>query len=66
MEWKPNTRGTNNKVALIQISTAHTCLLIHVCKMNSIPTHLQDLLESPFVLKLGVGVSGDRRKLHKD
>ena len=64
VEWKPNKKDQiNNKVALIQISTISSVLLIQTNKLKTIPQPLFDLIVSKDILKVGVGILDDLTKL---
>ncbi|KAL4857168.1 Werner Syndrome-like exonuclease [Chlorella vulgaris] len=43
----------------------HCCLLLHICHSGLTP-HLQQLLCSKDILKVGVGILGDAQKLYRD
>ena len=67
MEWRPNfIRGKGeNKTALIQLSSATSCLLIQICA-TGISSALRQLLENESLKKSGVGINGDVAKLKRD
>ena len=50
--------GSAHKVALVQIATYEHAWLFRCCKIG-IPNALQELLEDPQILKVGVGVRSD-------
>ena len=51
-------------IALLQIATTSECLLIRVCCLeNSFPKSLKDALENRHILKLGVGIEEDCKRL---
>ncbi|KAJ3556478.1 hypothetical protein NM688_g2010 [Phlebia brevispora] len=67
LEWKPNRwRGSNNPVALVQLASHDTILLIQVTAMRSFPSKLKTLLADPAYLKAGVGIQNDCKKLWED
>ncbi|KAJ7102264.1 ribonuclease H-like domain-containing protein [Mycena belliarum] len=68
IEWKPNfVKGqVENPVALLQLANIDTILLLHLCHMSSFPKNLQTLLEDPNIVKAGVGIQGDAKKIYKD
>ncbi|TFK41333.1 ribonuclease H-like domain-containing protein [Crucibulum laeve] len=71
LEWKPTfLKGApENPVALVQIATYDTILLIQVSAMqdfSELPSKLQDLLESSEIVKAGVAIQNDTKKLFKD
>ncbi|KAJ7462727.1 ribonuclease H-like domain-containing protein [Mycena galericulata] len=68
IEWKPNFRKgeAENPVALLQLANAESILLLHLCHMSHFPPKLQAFLEDPSIVKAGVGIQGDAKKIHKD
>ncbi|KAJ7139782.1 ribonuclease H-like domain-containing protein [Mycena epipterygia] len=68
IEWRPTFQKgqPENPVALVQLATVDTILLLHLCHMKHFPKKLQTLLEDPSVVKAGVGIQGDARKIFKD
>ncbi|KAJ7071520.1 ribonuclease H-like domain-containing protein [Mycena amicta] len=68
IEWRPTyVKGQpENPVALLQLANADTILLLHLCHMKSIPTNLRTFLEDPDIVKAGVGIQGDVKKLYRD
>ncbi|CDO72744.1 hypothetical protein BN946_scf184990.g27 [Trametes cinnabarina] len=67
-EWKPNfIKGrAENPVALVQLASEHLILLIHVSYMPTFPEKLRELLADETVLKAGVGIQKDCKKLYHD
>eukprot|EP00808_Paulinella_micropora_P005577 g63230.t1 len=65
MEWKPTyQRGfQSNPVALVQVCNESLALLMRVRSFKSLPPALVELLQHPQLLKAGVGVHEDVRKL---
>eukprot|EP00808_Paulinella_micropora_P024099 g20687.t1 len=65
MEWKPTyQRGfQSNPVALVQVWNESLALLLRVRCFKSLPPALVELLQHPQLLKAGVGVHEDVRKL---
>lgn len=59
-EWKPHGE---QKVAVVQLSTAQHAFVIQLFHMPSVPPTLKRLLEDPTVLKVGVGCTQDASKL---
>jgi 3'-5' exonuclease len=49
LEWRPDYRpGSNNRVALMQLASGSTCVLIRCCLLNySFPAALQHLFSDP-------------------
>ncbi len=62
-ETKPSFKpGENNPVALLQLATADTVFLFQILQLEDV-TSLFDLLANPNILKVGVAVRDDIRKL---
>lgn len=58
-ETKPSfTRGKNNKVALIQISTFTDCFLFRINK-TGMPLKLKDFLQNEAIKKIGLSLNND-------
>lgn len=58
-ETKPSfTRGKNNKVALIQISTFTDCFLFRINK-TGMPLKLKEFLQNEAIKKIGVSLNND-------
>jgi hypothetical protein len=55
-----------NRIALLQLSTGSACALIRLLGCRQLPRWLAQLLSSPAVIKLGVGIAEDARRLAKD
>ncbi|KAJ7129986.1 ribonuclease H-like domain-containing protein, partial [Mycena crocata] len=68
IEWKPTFRKgqAENPVALLQLANVDTVLLLHLCHMKRFPKNLQTFLEDPTIIKAGVGIQGDAKKVYKD
>ncbi|CAI7922156.1 unnamed protein product [Closterium sp. NIES-54] len=66
-EWKPTWgKGPENPCALLQLcANADVCYLFHL-KFTGVPETLRALLKDASVVKTGVGVTEDGRKLRKD
>ncbi|XP_067657121.1 exonuclease 3'-5' domain-containing protein 2-like [Haliotis asinina] len=68
-EWvSDHTTGHRSQVALLQMATTSgLCLLVRLCHMGGmIPQTLKDVLADPSILKVGVAVKDDGKKLAKD
>lgn len=64
-ETRPSfKRGTNHKVALLQISTENKCFLFRVNK-SGLTLPVIDLLESKKTLKVGLSLKDDFMALHQ-
>jgi ribonuclease D len=68
IEWKPNFQKgrPENPVALVQLSNASQVVLIQLSAMRQFPVNLKEVLANPAIVKAGVGIEGDMRKLCKD
>ncbi|KAJ3797831.1 ribonuclease H-like domain-containing protein, partial [Lentinula aff. detonsa] len=68
LEWKPNFRpGTpENPIAVIQIAYQTASYVIHVREMRHLPDGLVEILENPRIVKVGVGIQNDAKKLYRD
>ena len=64
-EWVNKKGHTNTPVALLQIATPLSdCFLIRLCKMNGhLPQTVRDILEDKNILKFGVGIKEDAKRL---
>jgi 3'-5' exonuclease len=69
-EWRPAyVKGCSYKVSLVQLSTATSVLLIQLSEgseARGILTPLRDLMISPEVRLVGVGITHDVKKLDAD
>ena len=64
IEWKPNfSKGGTNKASLLQLATSDSVLLVQLLQLQRIPASLRDLLSSQTILKVGVAVFDDLKKL---
>ncbi|KAF7306628.1 3'-5' exonuclease domain-containing protein [Mycena indigotica] len=68
IEWRPTyVKGqAENPVALLQLANTDTILLLHLHHIRAIPPSLRAFLENPEIVKAGVGIQGDAKKLYKD
>lgn len=58
-ETKPSfKKGVIHQVALVQISTWDTCYLFRLCRLKSTYA-VQQILESPDILKIGLSLKDD-------
>ncbi|KAG9076383.1 hypothetical protein FS749_011840, partial [Ceratobasidium sp. UAMH 11750] len=63
MEWTvPVTKG-KTRTGLVQISDETSILLIQISSMKYIPSKLKALITSPTILKVGVNIGNDMRRL---
>ncbi|XP_063688761.1 bifunctional 3'-5' exonuclease/ATP-dependent helicase WRN-like [Bolinopsis microptera] len=62
-EW-----NDKSKIALIQVATVDDVFLFRITKFadKQIPTTLRDILENPDIIKVGVGIENDAKKLRDD
>ena len=78
-EWRPRFLKAGgaaaSKVAVLQLASSHACLIIQLLRVteshrehpnSAIPQELIDILSCPNVLKVGVGILDDCRKLLAD
>lgn len=74
IEWKvtfthaqTGLTSSDGLTALVQLCvSSKRCYLFHVRSMKMFPCKLKEILESPDILKLGVGTRGDSSKLDRD
>ncbi|EPQ60975.1 ribonuclease H-like protein, partial [Gloeophyllum trabeum ATCC 11539] len=68
LEWKPTyvTGEPENKVAVVQLANADRILLLQISAMSKFPDKLRDLLGNPDIVKAGVGIQYDCKKLYQD
>ncbi|KAJ3893704.1 ribonuclease H-like domain-containing protein, partial [Lentinula edodes] len=68
LEWKPNYRPgeAENPIAVIQIAFQTASYVVHVRWMRNLPDGLAEILENPRIVKVGVGIQNDAKKLFKD
>lgn len=66
-EWKPyfNQDGYN-KISLLQLSNNKICLLIRLHLIDTIPACLVNILINPQIVKVGLNIAFDAKKLYKD
>eukprot|EP00602_Paraphysomonas_sp_CaronLab_P009635 CAMPEP_0185022238 /NCGR_PEP_ID=MMETSP1103-20130426/4958_1 /TAXON_ID=36769 /ORGANISM="Paraphysomonas bandaiensis, Strain Caron Lab Isolate" /LENGTH=336 /DNA_ID=CAMNT_0027554221 /DNA_START=215 /DNA_END=1225 /DNA_ORIENTATION=- len=67
IEWRPSFRkNIINKVALVQLSTDSSVLLVQTRRFGHFPTALKHALGREGVVKVGVGILDDLMKLNSD
>ncbi|KAJ3855849.1 ribonuclease H-like domain-containing protein, partial [Lentinula lateritia] len=68
LEWKPNFRPgeAENPIAVIQIAFQTASYVVHVRWMRNLPDGLAEILENPRIVKVGVGIQNDAKKLFRD
>ncbi|XDV53709.1 hypothetical protein PO909_022144 [Leuciscus waleckii] len=68
LEWPPSfTKGKTKKVAVVQLcASEEQCFLFHISSMSGFPPGLKLLLEDESIMKVGVGIEGDKWKLLSD
>ncbi|XP_065127721.2 bifunctional 3'-5' exonuclease/ATP-dependent helicase WRN isoform X1 [Paramisgurnus dabryanus] len=68
LEWPPTfTKGKSKKVALVQLcASEEKCYLFHISSMSGFPPGLKMFLEDESIVKVGVGIEGDKWKLLSD
>jgi hypothetical protein len=66
-EWRPSyKKGTEHKVALLQICGENECLIVQMLYLDVIPRGLVNFLKDPEIKFPGVGIKGDAVKLKRD
>lgn len=68
VEWKPTfVKGQpQSPIALLQLAKEDQILLIQLSAMNEFPERLREILEDPHIIKAGVGIMEDAKKLWRD
>ncbi|CAE6516604.1 unnamed protein product [Rhizoctonia solani] len=68
IEWKPSfVKGMPEApIALLQLARPDQIFLIQLTAMKRFPSRLRDILENYEIVKAGVGIAGDAKKLWKD
>ncbi|XP_056591921.1 bifunctional 3'-5' exonuclease/ATP-dependent helicase WRN isoform X2 [Triplophysa dalaica] len=68
VEWPPSyTKGKSKKVAVVQLcASEEKCYLFHISSMSGFPPGLKAFLEDESIVKVGVGIQGDKWKLLSD
>ena len=67
VEWRPPFKaGAHNKVALVQLATTSSVMLVQLNRFPDFPEALADIIKSDRVVKVGVGVLEDLKLLKKD
>ncbi|KAF8581808.1 ribonuclease H-like protein [Ramaria rubella] len=68
LEWRVIFRkgATERKTAVLQLSDEHTILIIQLSAMKGVPPKVKTILEAKEVIKMGVNILNDGRKLHRD
>ena len=67
-EWKPYAcdRNNYNRVSLLQLCDNNVCLLIRLHLLDYIPLNLMSILNNPQIIKVGINISCDGKKLLND
>ncbi|KIK95633.1 hypothetical protein PAXRUDRAFT_11337 [Paxillus rubicundulus Ve08.2h10] len=68
LEWRPNFyKGMReNPVAVVQLASSDTVILLQISAMSEFPAKLKELLSSSSWLKAGVSIQKDCEKLYND
>jgi len=67
VEWRPAFRvGERNKVALVQLATSSSVILVQLNRFQSFPKTLAQMISHDLVHKVGVGVLEDLKLLKRD
>lgn len=65
-EWKPNTAGSTNKLATLQLCVGSKCLILQLLHFDHIPNSLKNFLADLNITFVGVGIQEDVRKFKND
>ena len=68
IEWPINTwRYQRNPTSLVQLCDSERIVLIHIAKMGGVcPRKLRDIMENQEIVKCGVAIRHDCRRLYKE
>ncbi|KIM67056.1 hypothetical protein SCLCIDRAFT_1210529 [Scleroderma citrinum Foug A] len=68
LEWRPNFfKGqAENRVAVVQLASADTVLLLQISRMREFPSKLKEVLYGHEWIKTGVAIQNDCKKLYRD
>ncbi|KAG8990987.1 hypothetical protein FRB90_001503 [Tulasnella sp. 427] len=68
MEWTVIFRRgvIPRKTALIQVADKTKIMLFHISRMSEFPRSLKRIIEDPTIVKTGVNITGDAKKLYGD
>ncbi|KAL5635938.1 hypothetical protein ACGC1H_004664 [Rhizoctonia solani] len=68
IEWKPCfvSGMPESPIALLQLARPDQILLIQLTAMKDFPSRLRTVLENCTIVKAGVGIAGDAKKLWRD
>ncbi|KAG8691059.1 hypothetical protein FRC09_011743, partial [Ceratobasidium sp. 395] len=68
LEWKPTfVKGyPESPIAVLQLANEDQICLIQLSAMHEFPEKLREVLEDPSIVKAGVGIANDARKLWRD
>ncbi|KIM27573.1 hypothetical protein M408DRAFT_24497 [Serendipita vermifera MAFF 305830] len=68
LEWRPNfIKGTpSNRVACVQLADHSNVIIVQISGMRTLPEMLVEVLQDKRLMKVGVGIAGDVKKLNKD
>ncbi|CAE6458465.1 unnamed protein product [Rhizoctonia solani] len=68
IEWRPSfVKGMPEApIALMQLARPDQIFLIHLTSMRNFPSKLRAVLEDYKIVKAGVGIAGDAKKLWRD
>ncbi|EJD04292.1 ribonuclease H-like protein [Fomitiporia mediterranea MF3/22] len=59
VEWRTAAGLPDRPIALVQLATRKTILLLQICAMEAFPKMLIDILDDETILKAGVGILGE-------
>ncbi|GLJ31638.1 hypothetical protein SUGI_0635590 [Cryptomeria japonica] len=67
VEWRPSfVKGGQNPVALLQLCSDNSCLILQMLYVDFVPTDLVRFLKEPELNLVGVGIGNDLKKLRRD
>lgn len=70
IEWRPQfiskrDGGTENQTAVLQLGVDTSCLVLHIYHMSELTSLLVSILRDENILKVGVGIEEDGKKLRR-
>ncbi len=68
MEWDAATRkgSSEGPTAVIQLCSMSQIAVLHLSAMGKVPLELRRILGDPDIIKCGVAIAMDCKKLHRD
>lgn len=65
-EWRPSFSSDRNKIALVQVSTEESAMLLQLHHIPDVSHPLGSIMKSPIITKVGVGVLDDLKAVEED